>query len=572
MGKKTQNKQKSRAKIFIIVLLVDILVCGLFYYAVFPSLNIHNREFWNLLILIFTADLVVLGLAQLQDISKKKVTIKDAVRQLGKDALMVLFVDVAIIVVVAIGSAAGWQLLRAKDYASLLQVQTKDFKEDIPESDSVTNIALMDTESARIFGNREVGSLADVVSQYEVESDYTQINYKNAPLKVAALRYASFFKWLKNRDSGVPGYVKVNPVNSDASYQKLKEGMKYVPSAWFNDNLMRHVQFQYPTKMVDDFYFEIDEEGNPYYICPCMTAKIGLFNGYDVEGAIICNPITGECKYYALKDVPSWVDRVYDGDLCTRKYDWYGVLSGGYWNSVISQTKCTRTTDDYGYIALDDDIWVYTGVTSLNNDSSNVGFVMINQRTSEARYYVVSGAEEYSAMRSAEGTVQEKHYEASFPCLINVKGQPTYMMVLKDSGGLVKMYAMVNVEQYNIVSTGKNQAEVFKDYKKQMRSEGIKVEASDTAVEEEEPVEEIAGTPVTFVISDIQYILVDGETVVYVKAPTGKVYKQAFADNEKLITLNIGDRITIYTEDDVNAEIIDMSEFKLIQRNVASTN
>ena len=569
MSKKSKMKKANRTKIFFIVLLVDIFVCGIFYYALFPALNIHNREFWDLLIILFTADLFVLGLAQLQDLSKKKVTVKDALHQLGKDAVVVLFVDVAIIVVVAVGSIAGWKLFRAKSYASLLKVETKDFDEDIPESDSVTNIALMDTESARIFGNREVGSLADVVSQYEVETDYTQINYKSAPLKVAALRYASFFKWLKNRDSGVPGYVKVNPVNSDASYQKLNTGMKYVPSGWFNDNLMRHVQLRYPTKIVSDYYFEIDEEGNPYYICPCITAKIGLFNGYDVDGAIICDPITGDCNYYAVKDIPNWVDRVYDGDLCTTKYDWYGILSGGYWNSVISQTKCTRTTDDYGYIALDDDIWVYTGVTSLNNDSSNVGFVMINQRTSEARYYVVSGAEEYSAMQSAEGTVQEKNYEASFPCLINVKGQPTYMMVLKDSGGLVKMYAMVNVEQYNIVSTGKNQAEVFKEYKKQMRSEGIKVEAGDTATEEEEPAEEINGTSVTFVISDIQYILVDGETVVYLKAPTGKVYKQAFLDNENLITLNIGDRVTIYTEDDVNADIIDMSGFKVIQRNVS---
>ena len=96
---------------------------------------------------------------------------------------------------------------------------------------------------------------------------------------------------------------------------------------------------------------------------------------------------------------------------------------------------------------MDGDVWVYTGVTSVNADESNIGFVLMNLRTGESKYYNIAGAEEYSAMSSAEGQVQNLGYRASFPSLINIKNIPTYIMVLKDNAGLVKMYALVNVEK-----------------------------------------------------------------------------------------------------------------------------
>ncbi len=566
MGKNA-GKNVTGVKLYFIILLLDLIIGGVWYYISFPALNIHNRDFWLILIVVFTADTLAIALANLGSFALRNMSGKEFLHKIGRGAMTILIVDAAIVLIVIIGSFAGWRLIRAHSYANLLDVQQREFTEDITESESVTNIALMDSESARIFGNREIGSLSDVVSQYEVEPDYNQINLGGRPMKVSALRYASFFKWLKNRKNGIPGYVKVDPINSDADYMKLNNGMKYVPSGFFNDNLMRHVQFQYPTKIVDGYYFEIDENGNPYYICPCKSARVGLFDAMDVEGAIICDPVSGDSEYYKVEDVPTWVDRLYDGDLCTRKYDWYGILSNGYWNSVISQTGCTRTTEDYGFIALDDDVWVYTGITSLNSDQSNVGFVMINQRTSEARYYKVSGAEEFSAMRSAEGTVQEKKYEASFPSLINVKGQPTYIMVLKDSGGLVKMYAMVNVQQYNVVATGTSQKEVFENYKKQMAKEGIKTSGSETDSDT------VMGGEATIGILAIQYVVSEGETTVYIKGDDGKVYKQAFADNEGLITLNEGDKIKVIIDDASSKEddIIVMKDFEVVSSGAATT-
>ena len=520
-----------KKRVSIILTIVLIFLIGGYYYATYPVINIHNVSFWISLVFIFGAFGLTTMFKRLLDY-KGKVKIKEV--PLISKCFLVL--AVLCILVIVVGGLSGAQIFRAKTYANLLKVEEREFIEDIEESEKITNIALMDTASARIFGNRKIGSLSEVVSQYEVESDYNQINIKGQPMKVASLKYASFFKWWNNRDDRVPGYVQVNPVNSEAEYVELKEGMKYVPSGYFNDNLYRHVQLKYPTKIISDYYFEVDDEGNPYYICPTLTAKVGLFSGMDVSGAIICNPVDGSCEYYKAGEIPSWVDRVYDGDLLSQKYNWYGLLSNGFWNSIFGQKGCKQTTDDYGYKTIGDDVWVYTGVTSVTGDSSNVGFVMMNQRTSEARYYKVSGAEEHSAMESAEGAVQEKGYDASFPSLINVAGVPTYIMVLKDDSGLVKMYAMVNVEQYNLVATANTQTEVFSEYKKLLASEGDK---SSTQIESE--TKEI-------VVQDIQFIQVEDGATVYIRDTEHNVYKQAFTDNEALIKIANGDRIKVTYE------------------------
>lgn len=520
---------KNRIYVFLGVLCV-ILIGGYYYFA-FPAINIHNVSFWVTLFFIFMAIGIVATLRRLID---NRGTMKLSQTTILAKVFFVL--ALASVVILIAGGLFSARIFRAKSYASLIQVENCDFAEDIEESEKVTNIALMDTESARIFGDRKIGSLSEVVSQFEVESDYNQINIAGTPMKVASLKYASFFKWWNNRKNRVPGYVQVNPVNSEAKYIALEKGMRYLPSGYFNDNLQRHVQLKYPTKIISGYYFEVDDQGTPYFICPTLSARVGLFGGMDICGAIICDPVDGSCKYYKVGEIPSWVDRVYDGELLTRKYNWYGILSDGYLNSVIGQSGCRKTTDDYGYKTIGDDVWIYTGVTSVTGDQSNIGFVMMNQRTSEARYYSVSGAEEHSAMASAEGEVQEKGYRASFPSLINVSGVPTYIMVLKDDGGLVKMYAMVNVEQYNLVATANTQAEVFSNYKKLLAGSGNK-EAG-----------EIETKTQNIVVDSIQYINTEDGTVVYIRDTEHTVYKQAFADNEALIKIASGDAISVTYE------------------------
>lgn len=518
-----------KLKVRIALFVIFAAVIGGFYYAYFPAINIHLEIFWTTLIVVFLSLAIILGAKSSISQMVGRLSKKPSIKEFSWFAKLCSVLVIVCVGVLIVGSALGATLFRSRAYANLLPVDKREFTEDIEQSDQVTDIALMDTESARIFGNRKIGSLSDVVSQYEIEADYTQISIKGQPMKVSGLKYASFFKWWNNRNSGVPGYVQVNPVNSEAKYVKLTKPMKYVPSAYFNYNLQRHVQLTYPTKIISGYKFEVDDDGNPYYICPTMTARVGLFGGIDVNGVIICDPIDGECQYYAIGDCPSWVDSVYDGHLLTKKYNWHGMLSGGYINSIIGQKGCKQATDDFGYKIIGDDVWVYTGVTSANGDQSNIGFVMMNQRTSEARYYQVSGAEEHSAMSAAEGEVQEKGYKASFPSLINVSGTPTYIMVLKDAGGLVKLYAMVNVEQYNIVATAISQTKVFEEYKTLLASDG-KLETEENDLKED-----------TITVQSVEYIDSDDGTMVYIKDTNHQVYKQAFKEDESLIRISAGD-------------------------------
>ena len=442
---------------------------------------------------------------------------------------MVSFTTILVLIVgLIIGGLASSKLLRASKYAGIIKVEDGDFATDVPESENINNIALMDTDSARIIGDRAIGSLSDVVSQYQVSETYSTIDYNGVPMKVAPLEYAGFIKYLNNKDAGIPGYVLVDPVKNEADYVKIEKPIQYSSSAYFGKNLQRHVQLSYPTYDFNGYYFELDNEGNPYYICPVLKPNAGLFGAKDVKGIVLCDPCSGDCEYMDLGNIPNWVDRVYDGDLLCDRYNWYGMLSGGFINSKIGNKGCKVTTDDYGYKVMDGDVWVYTGVTSVNGDHS---------RTAESKYFAIAGAEEHSAMSSAEGQVQNLGYTSSFPSLINIGNVPTYIMVLKDNAGLVKMYALVNVEKYSIVATGATQKEALASYRKLLAENSITTSGNDVS-------EDTLSKKIT--VTQIRYITVENETYVYITAKDRSVYKQNFAENESLIKIEEGDVITVH--------------------------
>jgi hypothetical protein len=464
------------------------------------------------------------------------------------------------ILVLAVGSFVSSTFFNANAYANLIEVPEADFAEDMPEAEIVNNIALMDTDTAIKMGNRTLGALSNVVSQYEISSNYKQINYNKAPQKVSTLEYADFFKWYANKAQGIPGYVMVDPVNvTDAKYIELEKPIKYSDSGYFGDDLMRKLRFSYPTKIFGNISFEIDDEGNPYYIVACIKPRIAMFGAYDVNEVVIFDPVSGESTIYALSDVPSWVDNVFTGTLASQKYDWFGTLKNGYWNSIIGNKDCKVTTDDYGYIVIGDDVWFFTGVTSVVSDESNIGFIISNARTGEYKFYPVTGAEEYSAMHSAEGQVQEKGYVASFPSLINVSGEATYIMVLKDSAGLVKLYALVNVENYAIVATGSTQTEAKEEYLKLLKQNGLI-----DKIPEKEEVEDSNSADATVEIADIKVYTVGGESVFYITDADGHIYKQRLCDDESLIILKNGDIVNIKYKLDNNALVREMISFKVL--------
>ena len=528
--KAVRYKEPSEAKKIIIPVATTVVFGLVSFYLVLPAINIYNSGFWGWLLCLIAVYMITAITCGMENG-------KFDSRNAGKGIRYPFYLILAIIAVLVIGSISSAKIFNAKRYAGLIDVSTADFKDDMPETTNVNNIALMDTASASIIGNRTLGSLSQVVSQYVISPTYSQINYHNTPKKVANLEYADFFKWFQNRSNGIPGFVMVDPLNNTAEYVELSKSMKYAESAYFGKDLKRALRFAYPTKIFHKFYFEIDENGNPYYIVSCKTPHAGLFGAMDVNEVILFNPVDGTSKLYDLEDVPSWVDIVFDGDLASDKYNWFGTLSGGFWNSVIGNKNCKRATNDYGYIVLNDDVWYFTGVTSVNEDESNIGFILTNARTGEYKFYPVIGAEEYSAMHAAEGEVQEKGYQASFPSLINVGGQATYIMVLKDSGGLVKLYALVNVEKYSMVATGSTQQEAMAAYRKLLERDGITVVDNESLKKAE------------VTITDVRMITVDDLPTVYLTGDDGNVYKGYLNLDESLVLIQKGDRLTISCEE-----------------------
>lgn len=467
------NMKKGGKRIAIIVIVLILL--GIYYYVTIPAINIHSAGFWQCLLFLIAALTIAYGLIKGgKDIKNqgRNWRLKELLAELKLlKAGIVLFLLTA--VVYFAGSVLSSPIVNASKYQKLLTVENSDFSKDIKEV-SYNTIPLLDKSSAELLGNRKMGSMVDMVSQFEVSSEYTQINYQDTPVRVAPLVYASPVKWLTNQKEGIPAYIRIDMATQNTECVKLSAGIRYSESEFFNRNIYRHLRFHYPTYIFDDqIFFEIDDEGTPFWVCPVKKFNIGLFGGQTIGEVVLCNAITGACQEYDVEDVPNWIDKVYSAELLMRLYNYNGTLKHGYFNSILGQKDCLQTTNGYNYIALEDDVWVYTGVTSVSGDQSNVGFVLMNQRTMETKFYTVEGAIEDSAMSSAEGQVQNLGYRASFPLLLNISGEPTYFMALKDGAGLVKKYAMVNVQKYQWVAIGDTVQECEKAYVKLLATNGI---------------------------------------------------------------------------------------------------
>ncbi len=522
---------KLRTKILIGV--AAVLLLGVYYYVTIPAINIHSTDTWFYLIVVI---LVVAAVY----IWRKKFGL-DEIRH---SKVMWGFGGVIGVLVLAfvIGSVLSSPIVNAKKYYSLMDVQKGEFSEDVEEL-SWDKVPILDKDTAALLGDRKMGGMVDMVSQYVVDDVWSQINYNETPVRVTPLKYADLIKWFTNMRDGIPAYIMINMADQTTDLVIMSEGMKYGTCEYFNRNIYRHLRFAHPTYIYGELSFEIDDDGVPYWIAPVKKFNIGLFGGETVGKVVLCNAITGETTTYNIEDCPQWVDRCYSADLLVDLFNYYGTYSRGFFNSLLSQRDCLQTTDGYNYLALDDDVWMYTGVTSVNGDQSNVGFVLSNQRTMETRYYTVAGATESSAMSSAEGQVQNLEYKATFPLLLNISGEPTYFVCLKDDAGLVKRYAMVNVQRYQIVAIGSTVSECQENYVDLMVSNGISEEAED--------VREVAS--VTGKITTLAPVVLGGSTHYYIMVEgSDDIFDVSVAEFLEVIRCDVGTEVTMEYKEDEN--------------------
>ncbi|MFZ2186811.1 MAG: hypothetical protein WAV43_08205 [Streptococcus parauberis] len=505
--------------------IVSILIIVGYYWNNLPPINIFSGDFWLFLIFILFIIAVNIVLSSYSQgfsmlfSSKNPGTAKPLNGKKDVTAYFNPFLGkVKWIVITIIAIAMGLGLLsffntrvfRAKSYANVIKVKNADFKKDFPET-NISTLALLDRESAEKIGDTYLGTI-DKVSQFGISDDYRQITIGKHPYRVSPLQYKSFWKWLTNRTEGINYYVKVNQTTGKAELEKLQKPMKYSDSEFMFRDTMRHLRFLHPFTIFADPSFEVDDQGNPYYVATTYKPKFGL-SSPDPTGVILLDAVTGKTKHYKLGHIPEWVDRVYSAENVIQRVDDHYTYHNGYWNTVFSQAGVKNTTDSYNYITIGSDIYLYTGITSATADSSNLGFILVNMRTREITNYKLASATETSAMKSAEGEVQEKNYTATAPTLVKLNNKAFYLVSLKDEASLVKSYALVDAEDYQQVTVN-NDIETLISQFTDRDTSGLT-----TLSPSNKKVEKVSGT-----IEQVASQTISGTTIYYIMTE-GKVYK-----------------------------------------------
>ena len=540
-----------KVKKIVIPLLVSIVLGFVWFYITIPAINLKSSSFYSFLLFLIVVFIVtrLIITFSIRGIRDKVTDFKDQ-HQSGGEKVFAdmkpsskkkLKIATWIVVILLVGAGIIWltssEITNAKKYQQQLTVNTRDFQEDVAEI-PISQIPIVDKDTAVRLGDRKLGEVVELTSQFEVSPLYSQINMNNAPTRVSPLVYADPIKWLTNQSEGIPYYIQIDMATQDTQLVELESPMKYSPCEYFNRRLERHVRFAYPTLMFEDPTFEVDDDGNPYWVVPYYDYEIGIIGGKDIVGIVLVDAVSGEMTRYAVEDVPQWIDQVYPDDLLNIQANNWGKYTNGFINSIIGQKNVIKTTDGYNHLALDDDLWMYTGLSSVTADQSNIGFLLVNKRTKETRYYQINGADESSAMSSAEGKVQEKEYVATFPILINVAEQPTYFVSLKDAAGLVKEFAFVSVENYQTVGVGDTLSSAQDSYIKQLKSSGQATESETTSV--------------SGVISQITSAVKEGNTYYYftLDGKPEEVYVASIELSDGLPMLKQGDTVALDFQED----------------------
>lgn len=526
--KKGEFMKKILLKIFICLIFIFVL-----YYFMLPPINLSDPSFWvfaftsfvfcSIVCLMFSSNITFETI-----INNKKV-------KKNNFSYIILGSVTIILGLIIIINVINSPLFNSKSYYERISVSNSNFSDDVAPVD-FNSLPLLDKNSSIKLGDKVMGQMTDLVSQFEVSNNYTQINYNDEIIRVTPLEYAGLIKYFTNRSEGVAGYITVDSVDGESNLVRLENGMKYMPSAYFFENLYRKLRISYPFTIFGEVNFEIDDEGNPYWIAETLKySGVGLKK--EVTGVVILNPIDGTSTKYKVEEVPTWVDHVYSANLIIEQLNNWGKYKNGFLNSIFGQKDVVKTTTGYNYLTMNNDVYLYTGITSVSSDGSNIGFVLVNLRTKETKFYDVAGAEETAAMASSEGQVQQMNYTSTFPLLVNLDNKPTYLMSLKDNAGLVKMYAFVDYTDYQRV--------VVTD-----SSEGIVKAAQNYLGGSITTGEELSKT---ITIDAIRTAVLDGTTYYYLQSGDD-IYRASLKVNQTILPfLTVDSEITItYKESDVN--------------------
>lgn len=435
-------------------------------------------------------------------------------------------------------------------------IKEKEFNLEISPVD-LSKLPEVTPRMALNLGDKRLGEDLALGSQVTLKEFWA--NHVDGELYyVAPLAHSGFFRWRDNKE-GTPGYVIINAANQrEVRLVKEVNGepirIKYQPSAYFSDDLYRKIyRSGYRNVGLTDFSFELDDNFNPYWVVTLYKNKVGT-SGADPIGVLIIDPQTGDIEEYSLENMPAWVDRAIPQYIAIDQINYWGRLVNGWWNP--SKRGMLQTTEGTNTVYNEGRSYFYTGVTSAGADESTIGFMLVDTRSKETVLYKISGATETSAMRSAEGAVQQFEYDATFPILINLEGEPTYYMTLLDRQGLIKQYAFVNVRDYSIVGIGETKNQASSNYVSRLRDRG-----QWTPIENVYDEVNLEGRVVRVGSS-----IIDGSTYYYILLDTmrEKIFIAPLTMSNQLPLTKEGDRVNISYYDSPSGNI-NLSRFNNLE-------
>lgn len=435
----------------IIALLVWVM--GSFYFLT-PEINIQNPSF------IVWLGVTLLGFTSLFFFTSnsfdrgKESSVKTKI-----GVVLTIIFSALLVLYFCLGFISSATIFNAEEYSNQLEYEMSTIEEfgmKVPTEDIETNqLPIVDYEMAKKLAE---GCLGKYGSQYTLGDESSTLIHVNTPegerlVRVFPLEYSGFFVALKQRSEGTVGYVVVDVVTSETKLVELEKGMEYTKNSLGMKNLERYIWMNYPTAMVTDYSFEIDDEGNPYWVATYVDKEVGLYGGETPEGVIIVDAESGEIEQYPMGEEPEWVDRVVPVDIAMEQATKALMYQEGFANAHFGAKKNVYTlTGDYDYMMIDGKTYMYAGITSPNaKDATSVGFILVDLKTMETIVYPITGITEARAQDIAETQqeVKAQKLNASSPLLVNMNGTPTYFMTLKN-GYQVQWYCFVRVSDGKI--------------------------------------------------------------------------------------------------------------------------
>lgn len=494
---------KAGKKFTIIFSVIIAFLFGFSSWALMPSVNFHFASFWWLPILLF---LVIWGIPAVYESSSEGC--HDPLFE--KNGVFGFVISMALLAIFLVVSLFSSPVFKSKQYAEMLPTpKISKFSDDVSPVD-IKKMRQVTKTLANLLAEKKLGEMPGLGSRAAVGSmnlqlvngSFNIINgsgekqklvFENDLVWAGPLIHSGFSKQLSHKST--PGYILVSATDpsvvhfvthiqkssvvqekntdrmgdvsitnddfEELSLQYLSEG------AYFGSLVQRHLYTNgYHNVGLTDFSFEISDDGRPFYVVTKFKKQIGFYCP-EATGVIIVDSQNGKIEEYTIDNTPSWVDRIQPENFVTDQINWQGKYKLGFWNSLFAKKDVFMTTPGMSLVyGADGQSYWYTGIQSVGADQSTMGFVLVNTRTKDFRWYQISGANETAAKTSAQSApgVREAEFRASAPILYNVLGEPTYFMTLHGDDGLVKMFSFVNVKDYQVLGVGRSIDQALKDY------------------------------------------------------------------------------------------------------------